>query len=477
MPDARPNIILIMTDQQRFDTIRALGAGHMQTPHLDRLVREGVSFDYTYVSAPSCAPSRASLFMGQSPHNHGVFKNADVWRQRTWVEDLAAAGYHCVNVGKMHTFPYEDPFGFHERYVVENKDRYLEGRYYFDEWDKALHARGLEKPGRLRYRHLPDYRERMGAVDWPIDEDMHPDVFVGQLAKWWTLRYPVTEPLFLQVGFPGPHPPYDPVARYTAAYRNQPLPIQGQTAADLAGQPPPLHALREHNVEIDHDSVVHDLNPTAEQLQRLRSHYLANVTMIDEQIGELMAALKQQGYLDNAVVIFTSDHGDALGDHGHIQKWTMYESIVRVPLIVWSPERFDGGRRLDALVQQMDLGATILELAGLPVPATMEAQSLLPALQGEPFAGRDAVFSEHGRDAILQATAFMTMIRTRTHKLVHFLDEPYGQLFDLTADPGEVQNLWDDPSAAQIKQELLDQLREWMIRSSYQSKNQPLTWG
>ncbi len=477
MSDPRPNIVLIMTDQQRFDTIAALGFEYMQTPHLDRLVDEGVSFTNCFASAPSCAPARASLFSGMYPHATGVFKNADVWQKRTWVEDLADAGYTCVNIGKMHTFPYEEPFGFHQRYVVENKDRYLEGRYYFDEWDKALHARGLEKPGRLRYRSLPDYRERMGAVHWPIDEEMHPDVFVGDLACWWLDRYPATQPLFLQIGFPGPHPPYDPVQRYTEHYLNQELPIPHVSQEDLAGQPPPLHALRAHNAEIDHDSVVHDLDPSAQQLRRLRAYYLANVTMIDEKVGEILNTLEDRGYLENAVVIFTSDHGDCLGEHGHIQKWTMYDCITRVPTIVWAPGRFQGGRQIDALVQQMDLGATILELAGLEAPAYMEAESLLRALEGRDESGRQYVFAEHARDAILTDTEFMTMVRDDRWKLVHFLDEPYGQLFDLECDPGEERNLWDDPAHVHQRERLLAALREWVIRSNYRTQNQELKWG
>ena len=139
MPATRPNIILIITDQQRYDTINALGFNYVDTPHLDRLVNEGTAFTRNYVTAASCAPSRASLFTGYYPHTVGVLKNADLWRH-SWVEDLATAGYHCVNIGKMHTFPYETPLGFHERFVVENKDRYLEGRWFFDRWDMALQA-------------------------------------------------------------------------------------------------------------------------------------------------------------------------------------------------------------------------------------------------------------------------------------------------------------------------------------------------
>lgn len=471
MPQDRPHIILIITDQQRFDTINALGFPYMETPVLDRLVNEGVTFTNCHITAPSCAPSRASLFTGYYPHTTGIYKNADRWT-RSWVEDLAEAGYYCVNVGKMHTYPYHTPLGFHERYVVENKDRYLEERWYFDEWDKGLRARGLVKQQREFYRQKPDYRECLGAFEWELPEDTHPDFFVGDMAKWWIETKPRTEkPLFLQIGFPGPHPPYDPVLRYAEPYLEKDLPIQPVTAEEIASQPPPFQAMRVHNHEVDHDSVVHLLEPTPKQRHRQRAYYLANVTMIDEKIGEILQALEDKGYLENAVVIFTSDHGDALGDHGHSQKWTMYDIITKMPLIVWAPGRFEGSRRFDELCSLMDIGPAILELAGSTPPASMEAQSLLPALNGEEWTGRDAVFAEHSRDGILQTTDMMSMVRTRDWKLVHFLGEPFGQLFDLVNDPNETHNLWDDPAYANKKQELLNRLLEWRIHSGYQTRD------
>jgi arylsulfatase A-like enzyme len=471
MPDPRPNIILIITDQQRFDTIRTLGFPYMDTPNLDRLVSEGVTFTNCFITAPSCVPSRASLFTGYYPHTTGILKNEDTW-QHGWVEDLAAAGYYCVNVGKMHTEPFETPMGFHERYVVENKDRYLEQRYYFDEWDKAMHARGLVKQQRELYRKRSDYRERLGAFEWELPEDLHADFFVGDLATWWLETKPkVDRPLFLEIGFPGPHPPYDPVPRYAKPYLARDLPLPDVEQSDIEEQPGPFQAMREHNAEVDHDSIVHRLDPTREQQHRQRAYYYANVTMIDEKIGQILETLDERGYLDNAIVIFTSDHGDALGDHGHSQKWTMYDIITRVPTIVWAPGRFPGGRRLEGLCQMMDLGPTILELAGVPHPVGAEAVSLLPALEGGDWEGRTYVFAEHGRDGILRETDFMTMVRSDTWKLVHFLDESFGQLFDLVNDPQEKNNLWDDPAAAEKKQELLDLLREWRIRSAYHTRD------
>jgi arylsulfatase len=265
------------------------------------------------------------------------------------------------------------------------------------------------------------------------------------------------------------------VPRYAAPYLERELPILEVTDEELASQPPPFLAMREHNRHVDHDSVIHLLNPTLQQRHRQRAYYLANVTMIDEQVQQILDALQAKGYLDNAVVIFTSDHGDCLGDHGHSQKWTMYDAVTRVPLVVRGSGQFPGGR-VDALCQQMDLGPMILELAGLTPPSSLEAVSLLPALRAGAWPGRSHVFAEQARDGILQTTDFMTMVRSRGWKLVHFLDEPFGQLFDLTADANELHNLWNAPAAAEKKQELLAVLREWRIRSQYHTRDWPKEW-
>jgi arylsulfatase A-like enzyme len=349
--------------------------------------------------------------------------------------------------------------------VVENKDRYLEGRYFFDEWDKALAARGLVKQQRELYREREDYRESLGAFTWDLPEETHSDFFVGDFAKWWLSTKPIDEPLFMQIGFPGPHPPYDPVPRHLEAYEDRELKLQPVTKEDLESQPPPFKLMRQHNVEVDHDSVVHQIDPTEEQRLRQRRHYLANITMIDEKVGELLELLDERGYLENAIVIFTSDHGDCLTDHGHSQKWTMYDQIMRVPMLVWAPERFVGGRKVDGLMQNMDIGMTLLELAGATIPETIEAESVLAALKGEEWHGRDYLYAEQTKDGIYTEGPFMTMIRNHSWKLVHFLDAPFGQLFDLQNDPDEMQNLWDEPAGSEAKAELLAELREWHIRS------------
>ena len=475
--DDRPNIILIITDQQRYDTIAALGFPYMETPNLDRLVREGTALSNCFITAPSCAPARASLFTGLYPHTTGILKNADRWT-RSWVEWLAESGYRCVNIGKMHTYPYDTPAGFHERYVVENKDRFLEERWFFDEWDKALAARGLVKQQREQYRKRPDYRECLGAFDWELPEDAQADAFVGNTARWWLEQKPQPAgPLFLEIGFPGPHPPYDPPRRYAERYFGKDLLITPVVQTDLDGQPEIFKRMRDHNFEVDHDSVVHLPNPTPEQRKRQRAYYLGNVTLIDEKVGEVLNTLEKRGYLENAVVIFTSDHGDCLTDHGHSQKWTMYDTITRVPAIIWAPGRVPGGGTVNGLCQWMDLGATILDYANIERPDWMEAISLRPCLEGVcEHTGREVVFAEHGRDGILRETDLMSMVRDERWKLVYFIDSEDGQLFDLRNDPGEEDNLWERPDAQNEKERLFALMRRWLMESNSRTRRWQEAW-
>ena len=199
--------------------------------------------------------------------------------------------------------------------------------------------------------------------------------------------------------------------------------------------------------------------------------------MIDEKIGGILNALEAKGYLENAAVIFTADHGDCLGDHGHIQKWTMYDIITRTPLIVWAPGRFDGGRSFDALVQQIDIAPAILELAGVEVPASWETESLMPLLTGEATEHtREYVFAEQSRDGLLQESEMMTMVRSRYWKLVHYLGNEDGELYDLLADPGEHRNLWASGAYQTRKEQLLQVLRDWLMRSNLKTSDWTAPW-
>lgn len=472
-PAMRPDIVFVITDQQRYDTVGAFGFPFVDTPNLDRLVTGGTWFSHCYVTGASCVPSRASLFNGLYPHTLGVLDNASSWRH-TWVERLANAGYRCASIGKMHTQPMDAGAGFATRTIVENKDRSMarRGRDFVDAWDRAIADAGHVKPGLPTYRLLPDYAERLGAYDWPLPEMLHADTFVGSRAvEWIDTHAAAAGPFFLQVGFPGPHPPYDPPTRWSQPYLDRALPIRPIDEADLASQPPPFQALRHKHESGHHDAVPHVAHAPHAARHRQRAHYLGNVSLIDHEVGRILAALERAGRLDGAIVVFTSDHGDCLGDHGHSQKWTMYEASVRVPLVVWSGRQLRGRGEVPALVQSIDIAPALLTLAGVDVPGFWEAESLLPALRGEDFAGRRLVFTEQGRDVVFQFADFVTMVRSERWKLVHFLDEDVGQLFDLAGDPHEEHNRWSEPSLRGVRDELVAALHAWRMRSAYATRD------
>jgi arylsulfatase len=476
----RPNIVLIMTDQQRADSIAALGAPWMNTPNLDRLAEEGVAFTNCFVTSPVCVSSRASVFRGMYPHTTNVYTNFEKW-EPNWVQWLADADYHCVNIGKMHINPYDAKGGFHQRFPVENKDRplFLEQheRAIYDEWDKALKARGLRKPSRYtRLEDNPDnYKQTLGCFTWETDDDMHPDNFVGNTSQWWLRERKSTAPFFLQIGFPGPHPPYDPTADYLAMYDEVDIPVAEVSAAELEAQPSMHQKLRQSMVDFNIDSVAWRENPSKEDLLRLRRHYAANVTMIDEQVGGIMDVLEQQGYLDNTIVIFCSDHADALGDHGHIQKWTMYDSVTRVPLIFRAPKHLKAGLQCDDLVQLMDIAPTILELTGIGIPENWEAKpvtSLLIDGQWQDGPIREHVYAELGRDHIQSASELVIMRRGKRFKVVVYPGEDDGEYYDLDSDPNEVENLWSLEPYRQQRDQAVHEVLQWLALSTFRA-NRP----
>lgn len=474
---SKPNIILFMTDQQRADSINALGASWMITPNLDRLVNNGTSFTQCYTNSPVCVAARASLFTGLYPHSTGAFTNFQPW-EPTWVQQLADTGYHCVNIGKMHINPYDRLGGFHQRYPVENKDRPLfldeHRRAWHDEWDKALRARKLIKPSRYnRFKNDPDgFSKALGCFPWELDEDLHPDMFIGDMAQWWLEEREAKAPIFLQIGFPGPHPPYDPIQRYLTMYDDINIPVPDVTDEELEAQPVAIKDLRSNMKRLNIDSIAWKDKPSKDEILKIRKHYAANITMIDDKIGQIIDVLERKGYLDNAIMIFTSDHGDGLGDHGCIQKWNMYESSVNVPLIISSPEKVPAGVINDSLVQLFDLAPTILEKTGASVPDNWEAESLWPTINGE-SQGRETVYSELARDHIQITSEYIIMRRDKNWKLVWYAGDTYGELYHLLEDPDEQVNLWGNEEYRAKRDNLLHALQEWLAISMLRANMKP----
>lgn len=451
----QPNIVLIMTDQQRFDTIREMGHGHMITPNLDKLVREGRGFTHCFAAGATCVVARAAMFTGMYAHNTGVFGFNKWAHHRSWVSDLQDAGYHTVNIGKMHVMPFFEQQAFDERIVVENPTtNFAASGGPDDAWGDHLTANDAERPFD-RHRKDPAWYQKHQGVAWEMEEHLHPDVFVGDKALDFIQGFEGGKPLFLQVGFTGPHEPYDPLPRHLALYDDIPVP-QAIFRENELGEKPPQHRVHgEFNAITDHESTIDLSAATGDEISRMRRHYYANVTTIDEKIGEILDALEQQGLLENTVLIFTSDHGDMLGDHRLPYKWLMYEPIVRVPLIVCGVPT-EQLPETDALISQMDIGPTLLKLAGCEIPRFLEGRPDLGLGNAE-----EAVFAEDN---------YLTMVRTRTHKYVHYtFDEAEGELYDLRSDPAELVNLFHDPDQAAVVTEMRLTLLNWLSRSTYQT--------
>jgi len=461
----KPNIIFILTDQQRYDTIAALGFDHMITPNMDRLVHKGVSFHHAFCPGATCTPSRAAIFTGNYAHNTGVYSFNSWSHHRSWVQDLADNGYHCVNIGKMHVIPTYDDLGFHERVVVENpQNQLLQVDKRDDDWGRYLSLHQQTRPLDQQATD-PDWLDKFQGVPWHLEEHLHSDVFIGNSATAWIRSNAIRKPLFLQIGFTGPHEVYDPLPRHYELYKDREVPLPIFKEGELAGKPPQHLAHQDYFSRANGDARVDLRSATREDMEHMRRHYYAKITTVDEKLGEILDALEQNGYLDNALVIFASDHGDMLGDHRLPYKWLMYEPVVRVPLIVWdtrleSSDKSGPSGQSDALVSLIDVGPTILEAAGIPVPAYLDGSSFLDIIRKDRSAAH--------RSCVICEDNYLTMIRNERYKMVYYTEqENDGELYDLHEDPDEVNNLFRDNRYEEVKRSLQLELLHIVLRSNY----------
>jgi arylsulfatase A-like enzyme len=429
----------------------------MITPNLDQLAKKSVAFTNAFCCAATCIASRSALFTGMYAHNTGVYTFNRWEHHRTWLHDFCEAGYYLANIGKMHQR--DAQMAFHERFIVENKS----SRLKYDEWNRFLWISGLDVPKRVET--IVDWPKQLNSVEWPYEEKFHSDIFTGNTAIKFIERWDQRAPLFLQIGFPGPHEPYDPPTRFLAMYEDMPMPDRIYMEGELGTKPPEQKQFKSHFESNGHDNCIDFTAANKADIDRLRRHYCANMTAIDEKIGQIVAALDAKGMLENAIVVFTSDHGDNLGDHDLPYKWFMYDSVTNIPLMIQTPNTV--GRIDEALFSQIDIGPTLLELAGIGCPSRLDGSSRVARIEdGEIQDAPDAVFAEENH---------VVMVRTQTHKLVHYIDQPYGELYDLVADPNEVCNLYDRGECHSIRQELETRLFNWLAHSTYHNagyKNQ-----
>jgi arylsulfatase len=428
-----PNVLLIMSDQQRFDYLGYAGASFVKTPNLDRLAERGTVFNHCITNAPICAPARIGLATGMQPFRVGSLSNTSFLPQSstTYYQRLRDHGYRVGCVGKLDLAkpdPYNGRYGdrpciygwgFTHPDECEGKMHAGSSPTPIGPYTHYLHERGLLEPF---YR---DYKERQ-SMGWfkalhdsVLPTDAFEDSYIGRRAAEWIDNVPDDFPWHYFVSFVGPHDPFDAPAEYADRYRDvkMPSPITVQPDGKSTA-----YTRRQSGMDAD-------------QIEKTRRMYCAAVELIDDQIGLILDSLEKRGMLENTVILFTSDHGEMLGDHGLYTKGFGYEQSIRVPLLLAGPG-VPSSDVSDTLVELIDVNPTICEATGLLPQEGIDAMSLFPFLRGEK--------EKHREDAFC-ALAHFQCIRTETHKVINNYNDCI-ELYDLVNDPEETTNIIDGNS-------------------------------
>lgn len=497
----RPNFLFIITDQQRADWLGCAGHPVLRTPNIDRIAARGLRFEGMHVASPVCMPNRASLMTGRMPSVHGLRYNGCSlsYAANTFVDVLTAAGYHTAALGKSHLQPFLDK--------PPLRDAPPEGRLIDEAWKDRGADYAQEEPGRYaadgRYDlPLPYYGfqevdmvtqhgDRCGghyhqwfrenAPDWaalhdpanelphsytcpqayrtPIPEDLYPTTYIADSAcRYLERRSGDDTPFFAFVSFPDPHHPFNPPGRYWDLYDPEQFTLDLPYAAHQ-NPPPPLAFMRKH-WEAGGKAVTAATAVYADdrQLREAMALTAGMIAMVDDAVGRILDALDASGKADNTIVVFTSDHGEYLGDFNLLFKGIVpLRSINRVPFL-WADPVGQAGAVTDTLASSIDVAATILDRAGLVPFNGMQGQSFLPTVQtGADH--RDAVmieFNDLGPRLGFDQAARVRSLITKDRRYSHYRDQDFGELYDLAADPHETRNLWDDPAYAQDRCALAD---------------------
>jgi choline-sulfatase len=445
----RPDLVLIMTDQQRYDQVGYTSGGHFETPNLDQLAARGTVFDAAYSASTVCVPARAALLTGVQPHRLPTQENKYALREGFWTvaRALRAAGYETALIGKMHFAPVHADHGFETMRLCEHlQDQGLgplsreRGDIYDDYHDWLVEQR------------LDDWRLAPGgglSAPFPYAADVHPTAWVEREALSFLASRDRSRPLFLVVSFPHPHAPYDPPEPYASMYdpADSVLPDVGDEAND--GLPMVFRMAVNWSKTRDEAARPH----------RVRA-FLATVRGLVRQIDDAVGSIVQQLDLASTVVFFTSDHGDFAGHRGLMRKdpWVPWDDLARVPMFV-AGSGVAAGCRGRHVVQNSDFALTCLDWAGVDPPSdvTFDSRSLRPLLEGHP--GPD----EESRAVYSAISIGWPMVRRGQYKLMtHHAPGRMPVLYDLDADPNETVTRAKDPDLADVRAELtrlLDAMR------------------
>ena len=437
----RPNVLFLLSDDQRPDTIRALGNKHIQTPHLDDLVRRGTVFTRAVSPWPLCSPSRAEIMTGCTVFRTKMGGNVGrSTRQElpadlpSWARTMRDAGYHTWYVGKWHSIGRPSDWGYEECQALFGQgDRNWPNDIQFD-W-KGRKITGA--PGCVFQTDDGQLLREKGVGSKPDISAVFADATID------FIRRKPKQPFFLHVNVTAPHDPLFLPPGYEGRYKPEEIPAAP-------------NFLPEHPFDTGYlktrDELLFSWPRTREAVRDELAMYYLVISYMDEQIGRILAALQATGQAARTIVIFTSDHGIAIGSHGLRGKQNMYEHTIGVPLIVAGPG-IRAGIRCDAQCYLRDLYATACDLTGIEVPKTVQGSSLVPLLRGETAAVYPCTFAGFGRT--------QRMIRTDRWKLIHYPKIGRFQLFDLSADPHEVNDLAANSDHAAVVADLRAKLEAW----------------
>jgi arylsulfatase len=500
MNDTRPNFLIICTDQMRTDHIGYGGNPAIRTPHLDALAAQGVYLSRAYVNNPLCMPGRATLFTGLTPRGHRVRTNGIPLDASipTLPGALVAVGYNTASIGKVHL----NIYGYGQRLDIPSlpPDRFPEliehwktGRiecvptpYYglqhveitvghgnevYGDYAQWLRREHPEQWARLRSAPVePSPLGAEGCGRYPVGERYHHTAYVADRTIAYLHQHQSDRPFYLMCSFPDPHHPYCPPRPWDQMYSpEEAVPPMGVGEGELGDLAPFFREIYRRRLLVSGRSRPTKM-PQAHRLEILAYTY-GMVSLIDHYVGRVLDVLDELGLTENTVVVFLSDHGDMMGDHGLLNKGPFhFEGLLRVPMIWRWPGRFQPGSS-PALSSLLDVPPTILELAGVPIPEGLSSpeapqqppawpgRSLVPLLTGQADKVQDSVVIENDEDYLgLRLRTLVTLTHKITTYTGHRGPEPYGELFDLANDPHELHNLWDSPAHASLRRELIEQL-------------------
>jgi arylsulfatase len=457
-----PNILWICTDQQRFDTIQGLSNPIVKTPNLEKFMHDSVTFTNAFVQTPICSPSRGSFLTGRYPHVTSLRANGQRIRpsERLVPRILADYEYTCGLAGKLHLSPcfggrVEDRIDdgyevFHWSHDISDQ---WPGR---NDWYVWLERQGIK---------LPKFPAQQHVWGMPIDPKYSQTAWCADMAIQFMRQQTVFNPWMFSCNIFQPHHPFYPTAEYLSHYDPAKMPDPAYREGELANKP--IFQTVDHNGAYAGTDISF-AKTSAEEHRMVTAAYYAMIEQVDTEVGRMLQVLEETGQADNTIVIFMSDHGEMLGDHGiYLKGPYFYDCLTRVPLMIRWPGRFKQGTKVDALVELVDLAPTLLEAAGIPVSSGMQGRSLMPLLMGQTSEHRDSVYIEYlDANAAYAIPPMLSSVRTREWKLT-LCDKPRsGELYDLQKDPGEFTNLWNDPHHKDAQEVMLQNLVARMIETT-----------